>query len=241
VIVALVVAIPLAWLVRELVRRDPAAGSAGSAGSAEVGLAAPSSARAPSPVRSATIPMPSLTAPRHRPDSTLQTDLADPLPQVRATAIKDYAKDPEADPAVFVEAMRDRDLGVAIVATGALGKQYGTGRYDGAALLASANDRTLPTKVRVAAMDGIGVVATPDAARLLVQLLASADLTDRRSAAILLQHQDPQVAVPALIDALADPDEVVVANAHDSLRALSRGRDFGNDAAGWRAWWASRR
>jgi len=53
-------------------------------------------------------------------------------------------------------------------------------------------------------------------------------------------HQDPEVAVPALIDALADADEVVRANALEALRGRARGRDFGSDAGAWRAWWQSR-
>jgi len=60
------------------------------------------------------------------------------------------------------------------------------------------------------------------------------------SAAILLVHQDPELAMPALIGALADTDELVRSNALDSLRARSRGRDFGTDAAAWRAWWQAR-
>jgi hypothetical protein len=46
--------------------------------------------------------------------------------------------------------------------------------------------------------------------------------------------------VPALIGALADPDEVVRGNAHDSLHAFARGRDFGLDTAAWQRWWQSR-
>ena len=63
---------------------------------------------------------------------------------------------------------------------------------------------------------------------------------ERRTAAILLAHQDPELAVPALIGALGDADEYVRSNAVEALRARSRGREFGLDAAAWRAWWQAR-
>ena len=89
-------------------------------------------------------------------------------------------------------------------------------------------------------MNGIGLVASPDGATLLADLIAHGNEIDRRSAAILLVHQDPMTAVPALIGALADTDDVVRGNAHASLHAFARGRDFGQDAAAWQRWWQSR-
>jgi HEAT repeat protein len=89
-------------------------------------------------------------------------------------------------------------------------------------------------------MNGLALVTSPDAATVLVDLLAHGTEIDRRSAAILLVHQDPMISVPALIGALADADEVVRGNAHESLHAFARGRDFGQDAAAWQRWWQSR-
>jgi HEAT repeat protein len=84
------------------------------------------------------------------------------------------------------------------------------------------------------------VIATPEAAALFTELVAHGADIDRRSAAILLQHQAATTAVPALIAALADSDEYVRMNAVESLRSFARGRDFGTDAAAWQRWWTTR-
>jgi HEAT repeat protein len=94
--------------------------------------------------------------------------------------------------------------------------------------------------VRGAAIKGLGVGASPDRAAALADLLARGTDIDRRSAAIVLVHQDPAVAVPALISALGDADDVVRSNARESLRAIARGRDLGPDAAAWSRWWQAR-
>ena len=52
--------------------------------------------------------------------------------------------------------------------------------------------------------------------------------------------QSADVAVPALIGALADADDYVRGNALESLKRLARGRDYGTDANAWRSWWQSR-
>lgn len=171
---------------------------------------------------------------------SLAADLVDPSPRVRAAALRDAAKDPDLDPAILLAASRDADANVAVVATGLLGKRYADGAVPVKEMLERARDRSANPRVRTAALDGLGVVAAPDAAALLADMLAHGDLLERRSAAILLVHQDPEVAVPALIAALGDADEVVRANALDALRTRSRGRDFGSDAAAWRAWWQAR-
>jgi len=169
----------------------------------------------------------------------LAADLADPDPRVRRAAVREAARD--GDPAALLAASRDRDLEVGVVATEALGKLHAQGAVPVDELIARATDRTLDEKVRVSALNGLGLVPSPDAARLLVDLAARGDTTERRSAAILLVHQDPEVAIPGLIAALADADEVVRGNALDALRARSRGRDFGSDAGAWQAWWQAAR
>lgn len=154
--------------------------------------------------------------------------------------MKEAAADPEVDPAVLLAASRDPDLEVGVIATEALRERYARGEIPTQEMIARATDHSLDVRVRVSAMNGLGLVANPDAAETLVRMLAAGDLAERRSAAILLVHQDPDVAMPALIDALADADDVVRGNALESLRVRARGRDFGTDAAAWRRWWRSR-
>jgi HEAT repeat protein len=170
----------------------------------------------------------------------LELDLRDPDPGVRRAAVRELVRDPGSDLQHLLTASRDRDLEVAIVATTALGTLYGRGELVAEELIARTTDHALDDRVRLAAINGLGVVASTEAARSLAELARRGDLLERRSAAILLVHQDPDLAVPALIDALADVDEVVTANALEALRTRSRGRDFGGDVPRWRAWWQVR-
>jgi HEAT repeat protein len=170
----------------------------------------------------------------------LEQDLKDADPKVRRAAVREAAREADADPQVFLAASRDHDREVAIVATEALAKLHARGELPASELIARATDRSLDERVRVSAINGLGLVASADAARTLAELVHRGDTLEKRSAAILLVHQDPEVAVPALIDALADADEVVRANALEALRGRARGRDFGSDAGAWRAWWQSR-
>ncbi len=170
----------------------------------------------------------------------LAIDLHDADPKVRRAAVAELVDSGASDPAPLLAASRDGDLGVAVTATEGLGALYRAGRLDARELAVRITDHQLAEKVRVTAMDELGVVASGDAATLLADLLAHGDATERRSAAILLQHQDAAAAVPALIAALGDADDVVRANAVESLRHFARGRDFGTDAVAWQRWWQSR-
>ena len=172
-------------------------------------------------------------------DPSLASDLQDRDSTVRRAAVREAAAIPDLDPQVLLTASRDPDLEVAVVATEALGTRYAKGAIGTKEMIERATDRSLDVRVRVSAINGLGQVAHPDAAETLVRMLATGDLAERRSAAILLVHQEPKLAVPALIEALADADEVVRSNALESLRARSRGRDFGTDATAWRRWWQS--
>ena len=204
----------------------------------------------PTSVRSAAISVPAPAAraarmPVLQPRGTVATpglaaDLGDADPKVRRAAIREAARDPQLDPAVLLAASRDRDLDVGIAATIALGKRYAEGDVPAGELIARVTDRGLNDRVRLTALNAIGLVASADGAALLVDLVAHGSPLERASAAILLVHQDPELAMPALIGALADTDELVRVNALDSLRARSRGRDFGTDAPAWRAWWQAR-
>jgi hypothetical protein len=170
----------------------------------------------------------------------LGADLRDADPKVRRAAVAELAADPARDPAALIAASRDGNLDVAAAATESLGVLYRDGRITAQDLAALITDRNAADKVRVAALNGLGLVPARDSATVLADLLAHGDRIGRRSAAILLVHQDAQLAVPALIGALADGDEQVRTNAHDSLLAFARGRDFGQDTAAWQRWWQSR-
>jgi hypothetical protein len=170
----------------------------------------------------------------------LAADLHDANPRVRRSAIVELAHSDASDPRTLLAASRDGDLGVAVAATEGLGTLYRDGRIDAKDLAVRITDHALPEKVRVTAMNGLGVVASHDGAALLQELVVRGDSTERRSAAILLQHQDAALAVPALIAALRDADDVVRADAAEALRHFGRGRDFGQDAAAWASWWQSR-
>ena len=201
---------------------------------------APSSTRTTVPAAART---PSSSRPQlavRKPTPGLATDLRDPDPRVRRSAIAELAASDAADPQTLMAASHDADLDVALAATEGLGTLYRDGRLDAAALAGRATDPNAPVKVRVVAINGLGVVASDDAARTLVDLVAHGDDYARRSAAIVLVHQDPGLAVPALIGALGDADQNVRDNAHDSLRVLARGRDLGTDASAWQRWWQSR-
>jgi HEAT repeat protein len=188
-------------------------------------------------------------AARPRPELTRRTRLAGGLaadliaadPKIRRAAVAEAARDADPDPQIMLAASRDPDLGVARAALASLGTLYADGQVSTKDMIALASDRTIPDRVRIAALNGLGAVPEPDAAAVLVKMLATGNTLERRSAAALLGNQDPEIAVPALIAALGDTDEYVPIHALDSLRQRSRGRDFGTDAGAWQAWWQSRR
>jgi len=173
-------------------------------------------------------------------DPGLAADLSDADPGVRRAAVRELAADRDADPALLLAASRDPDLQVGATAIEALGKLHAEGRIPAQELISRAADRKLDERVRIGALNGLGQVPSPEAAALLVELASRGDVGERRTAAILLVHQDPAAAVPALIGLLGDADEYARSNALESLRARARGRDFGIDAGAWRAWWQAR-
>jgi HEAT repeat protein len=170
----------------------------------------------------------------------LDQDLRDPDPKVRRNAIAELASTEDADPATLLAASRDANVDVALAGTEGLGALYRDGKLGADQLVARATDANAPAKVRVVAINGLGLVPSPESATALAELVQSSDDYAKRSAAILLVHQDPAIAVPALIGALRDSDENTRSNAHESLRTLARGRDLGDDAGAWQRWWASR-
>jgi HEAT repeat protein len=195
---------------------------------------APSAARAPAP-------RPALA----RPASTaalpdLAADLRDPDARVRAAAVRELAESDDPDPELLRAAVRDSAIDVSALALRGLGKLHASGAVGAEEMIGYARDAALPERVRAVAFNGLGIVPSAAAAEFLARSLAGGSMFERRASAILLQHQDPAVAMPALIAALGDADEGVRQLALEALRARSRGRDFGTDAAAWRAWWQSR-
>ena len=184
--------------------------------------------------------LPTLRAQRTSSTPGLTADLIDGDPRVRRGALRELARDPDVDPALVLAAARDRDLEVGVLATHALGTMYADGKIELRELIAIATEAGLNERVRINALNALALVAAPEAARLLTDLVAGGSTLERSAAAILLVHQDPEIAVPALIRALADADDNVRANALEALRARSRGRDFGSDAGAWSAWWQGR-
>ena len=197
-------------------------------------------ASSPRPSARVRPPTPTLVRPTTPIAPGLEADLTDASARVRREAIRELALDRDADPAALVRASRDPDPSVAALATDALGKLHAEGRVPAKEILANATNRSLDERVRAVAFNAVGVVPSAETAHALVDALARGSVFERRVAAVLLAHQDPEAVVSALIDALGDADEVVRDNALNSLRARSRGRDFGSDAAAWRAWWQSR-
>lgn len=212
--------------------------SASSSEAAPVSEVAPRSAAIPRAVVP-TPPSPTL-APRSQPSRALAADLSDSNPKVRRAAVREVARDRDADPETLLAASRDPDLEVGVLATEGLGRLHAAGALPAGELIARAGDHALNERVRLTAMNGLATTPSPESAAFLADLLSRGDTFERVNAAILVGHQDLEIAVPALIRALGDSVEQVRNNAAESLRTHSRGRDFGTDAAAWQAWWRSR-
>jgi HEAT repeat protein len=195
------------------------------------------------PPRMPAAPMPALQVEPpsggQRSADELAREARDADPHVRRDAIAEMAKSANPDPKALLAASHDPDLDVALAATTGVGELYLVGQVSAKDLIALAKDTRSPEKVRVAALNGLGGVASRDSATALVDLLAHGPVEARRSAAILLARQVANLAVPALISALGDADQLVRENAHESLRAFGHGRDFGMDAAAWTTWFTA--
>ncbi|MBA2542532.1 MAG: hypothetical protein H0V17_23015 [Deltaproteobacteria bacterium] len=184
---------------------------------------------------------PSLPRRAPSPARGLAADLISSDTNIRRAAVAEVAQASDADPQVLLAASKDVEPGIAGTAFVALGKLYADGQVPVADMIARATDRSVHTRVRPLAINALGAVANPDAAAVLATMVATGDVGERRAASALLAMQDAEIAVPALIRALADADEYVRDNALNGLKAKSRGRDFGTDAGAWQAWWQSRR
>ncbi len=188
-------------------------------------------------------PRPSLAnASTARPSAVpgLETDLRDPDPKVRRAAIAEVARTEDVDPSVLARSVRDPDAEVGVIAAISLGAAYQRGAVPASEIVALVDDRSLDERVRMSALNGVGSTPSPDAVALLLRMSTRGQPIERSAAAILLRHQDPDLAIPALIAALSDPHDDVRANAAESLRSRARGRDFGSDPAAWSAWWSAR-
>jgi hypothetical protein len=171
------------------------------------------------------------------PAGLLERDLADPDPVVRGRALHSGA----GDDATVVAAVRDPDLSVSAIAAEQLVRRYRDGAFSTRELTELYQDRSLGLKPRIAILNGLADQPDDQVGALLEQALArGATVEERRAAANLIAFQDPALAIPALVAALGDDDQWVRSNARDSLRQLANGRDFGEDAAAWTAWWGGR-
>lgn len=212
--------------------------STSEAAPAPATAAAPRSAALPSRVPATPpAPAPTLAKPVSR---ALAADLDDSDVKVRRIATRDLAKQPDSDPQRLLSLSKDPDPTIGVLAMEGLGRLHASGDLPAAELIARVGDHALDEKVRTAAFNALGVVPSPEAAQYLADLLARGDTFERINAAILIGHQDQDVAVPALIRALSDAEPRVRDNALEALRIKTRGRDFGSDAAAWQAWWQSR-
>jgi hypothetical protein len=223
------------WLGRAV---SPSAAGAPAAGAPAAGAAGPQAPRLAARTAGAVPSIARRSAAAA--DPALAADLADADPKVRRAAASELAADRDADPALLLAASRDSDLQVGVTATLALATLHAAGQVPAQELIARATDKKLDERVRISALNGLGQLPSPESAALLAELASRGDVGERRTAAILLQHQELAAAVPALIGLLGDADEYVRGNALASLRARARGRDFGTDAAAWRAWWQAR-
>ena len=212
-----------------------------AAGACRADAPPPAPVPAPAPVRSARVATVPPAPTRRTNAAAIERDLRDADPKIRRATLRELVAAGEVDVPTLTDAARDPDIDVAVLALDALGKRHAAGEVPAALLVERAADRVRDPRTRAAALNAFGTVASTEAADALVAMLRSGDLVERRSAAILLAHQALEVAIPALIDALADADEGVRANALEVLRQRSRGRDFATDAAAWRAWWQSQR
>lgn len=194
------------------------------------------------PVETAPSASPTVVAPPERVERTpakLATDLKAADPKTRRSAVREAGR--TEDVQALLAATRDEDAGVARTAVGVLNKLYGGGKVAPSQMIALASDRSLDERTRGLVIQGVGAIKHVDSAAMLVRMLAGGNELERRAAATLLARQDPEIAVPALITALSDPDEMVRTAAVESLTTLSNGNAFGTDAGAWRAWWQARR
>lgn len=183
---------------------------------------------------------PQPTLPHRSPARGLASDLVAADPKIRRAAVAEAARG-DADPQVMLAASRDVDMDVARIAIASLNQLYVDGKLDPKEMIGLAGDRTIPDRTRLLAINGVGMVPSPEGAAMFTKMLAGGSTLERRAASASLGGQDPELAVPALIAALSDADEYVRLQAVDSLKLLSRGRDFGLDAGAWQSWWQARR
>lgn len=165
-------------------------------------------------------------------------DLTDPSPSVRLKAIQEVAADPTPEAVARVEAaLNDADLSVSATAGRVLGELYERDLVPAQTLIEKVSDPVLPLKSRGGMLSALAGKPSPDVLPFLLERLRNGQPEERRMLAGTIGYQGVQIAVPALLDALGDPDEWVRYNAAEALTYISRGRNFGSDRGEWEAWW----
>lgn len=139
--------------------------------------------------------------------------------------------------APVLEAITGADESVKSAAADALGRLYIEGHVTDEKIIELLQDQTLTIKVRLRIASAFSRVAGPVNADFLKTLLKTGTPDERRFATGMIVYQGVDVAAPALIEALADPDDSVRANAVEQLQYISSGQNFNQDAAAWLSWW----
>jgi hypothetical protein len=216
------------------------------------GVAAPTAPRTTARVSSDTRPAPVMHATRRLQGPVVAEDmttledrealalmeLEHEQPRVRAHAILRLGDTMTTDAGeALARTIYDPHLTLSTMAADQIRHHLRAGLVEPAVVVPIARDRDLHRKTRLTMVGSVSKVKSPEATDLLLDLLYEGDAEERRATVGLLPRQGLDVAVPAIIDALADPDRWVVYNAREQLERIGRGRDFGTDQEAWRQWW----
>ena len=144
------------------------------------------------------------------------------------------SRDPDAAQAVR-RGLRETEDADVFVALATAVRVHGDGRFTGELLAALDGNRP---GVRQAAAEALAALADPALVRRLRAAAADpgADPGARQAALWALGRSGRKQAAAALLEQLTGANEALRRAAADALADLS-GRDYGLDAARWRAWW----
>jgi HEAT repeat protein len=170
---------------------------------------------------------------------SLVADVAGSDPRMRVIAQRALTQRDGADvnPAVM-QLVHHATPAVSQVATQIIEDRYRNGRGNVDDVVHIAEDTRLGPPTRFGALACAGLKKSDQAGDLLAKLVKSGSDLERSTAASLLANQAPDRAVPALLDALADPDLAVRKNAGAALQRIAKTPDdLDGDPTRWRDWW----